>query len=119
MGVMEEAARRCPAMLANRNNLAWALATIPEDHLRDGERALEIIRSVIAEAPEPNPGHLDTLAAALAETGDFEGALREGAKVVEQLRAANLPEEVMDQVERHLDAYRARSPVRDPAPAAS
>jgi tetratricopeptide (TPR) repeat protein len=119
MGVLEEGVERCPEILSNSNNLAWALATMPDEDHRDGARALEMIRSVIARAPEPNPAHLDTLAAALAETGDFDGAVREVEKVIDQLRRANLPEEIIEQVQGHLDAYQQAEPVRDPSPTAS
>ena len=119
VGVLAEGADRCPEMLDNRNNYAWALATLPDDEVRDGARAVEIMRQVLAGSDAPEPAHRDTLAAALAESGDFAGAVREGTRVLEDLRAAGGPEEVLTILEEHLGAYRSEMPIRDPAPEAS
>ena len=119
VGVLAEGAERCPEMLDNRNNYAWALATLPDDSVRDAARAVEIMREVLAGSDAPKPAHRDTLAAALAESGDFAGAIREGTRVLEDLRAAGGPEEVLRILEEHLGAYRSKTPIRDPAPEAS
>jgi TPR repeat protein len=66
--LMERAAARryLPAI----NNLAWFLATCPDASVRDGRRAVELL----APAMDQSAQMLDTYAAALAETGDFERA---------------------------------------------
>lgn len=114
MAFLARGAELCPQLLANRNNWAWALATAPVDELRDGERAVRVIRQVIADADEPNPAYLDTLAAALAETGDFAGAIEQQAEAIEQLRALNGPPALISQLESQLAGYRRGEPVRDP-----
>ena len=54
------------------NNFAWVLATSPDDKVRDGKRAIELATKA-AELSSYNVPHiLSTLAAAYAETGDFE-----------------------------------------------
>jgi TPR repeat protein len=55
-----------------RNALAWLLATTPDDTLRDGERAVGLIRPIALHTGQWQ--HLDTLAAAWAAAGDFETA---------------------------------------------
>jgi uncharacterized protein len=55
------------------NDLAWVLATSRYETLRDGATALAEARK--ATAQQRTATTLDTLAAALAETGDFEQAV--------------------------------------------
>jgi hypothetical protein len=52
------------------NELAWPLATVPNISLRDGSRAVALANRSIAAMPN-QPLVLDTLAAALAEKGEF------------------------------------------------
>jgi tetratricopeptide (TPR) repeat protein len=119
VGVLEHGVRQCPDMFANLNNYAWALATLPVQELRDGDRAVEVIRSAIARDTAPNPAYRDTLAAALAESGDFEGAIEHGERVLIEARQAQLPDELLTELEGHLSSYRAGRPIRDPAPESS
>ncbi|GAH67769.1 unnamed protein product, partial [marine sediment metagenome] len=58
------------------NNLAWLLATAPQADLRDGARALPLAKGVCESTGYNNPRFLDTLAAAYAETGQFEEAIQ-------------------------------------------
>ena len=56
------------------NNFAWVLATSPEAKLRDGDKALELATQACELTDYKLPHILSTLAAAYAETGDFENA---------------------------------------------
>ncbi len=58
--------------MAARNNLAWVLATSEDPDLRDGERALALIRPLALT--EGDWQHFDTLAAAYAAIGELERA---------------------------------------------
>jgi len=58
-----------------QSNLAWVLATCPQDSARDGQRALAIMQQLMSDKRRNNPNLLDTLAAAFAETGQFEQAV--------------------------------------------
>ena len=58
------------------NNLAWLLATHPDDSIRDGEEALRVAQAMCEQTKFSNPSLLDTLAAAYAEVGDFDNAVR-------------------------------------------
>jgi arylsulfatase A-like enzyme/cytochrome c-type biogenesis protein CcmH/NrfG len=115
VAMLEDGAGRCPDSLVNLNNFAWALATLPRDDLRDGAKAVRIIRSAISRLEEPDPAYLDTLAAALAETGDFDEAIHTQSKMLRLLRAAGAPDRVLTGPRKHLEAYQAREPIRDPA----
>lgn len=72
------------------NNLAWMLATHPDPEKRDGEQAV----ALATELCERDGGHyhsfLDTLAAALAENGEFSKA----ASVTQRAIKAAPPSEV-------------------------
>ena len=65
------------------NNFAWVLATSPDDEFRDGKRAVELATKAAEQTNYETPHILSTLAAAYAETGDFENAKKWSAKAVE------------------------------------
>ena len=56
------------------NNYAWLLATAIDPVVRDGDRAVEIMKELLKGEPE-SAGWVDTLAAAYAEAGQFEQAV--------------------------------------------
>ena len=59
-----------------QNNLAWVYATCPDAKLRNGTEAVKVAKA-ICEATENMEGmYLDTLAAAYAETGKFDDAVK-------------------------------------------
>ncbi|MDP6977793.1 MAG: sulfatase-like hydrolase/transferase [Myxococcota bacterium] len=108
-------AERCPAVLPHLNNYAWALATLPQAELRDGAKSIRIMRQAIADLGRRDPAFLDTLAAGLAEAGRYEEAERVQLEVLDALKSAGAPEAVIRDFELHLDAYRSKLPLRDPA----
>ena len=57
-----------------RNNLAWLLATCPDDRVRDAGKAAEFIDEALQSHPDDAP-IWDTCAAVFAEMGDFEDAV--------------------------------------------
>jgi tetratricopeptide (TPR) repeat protein len=79
----EAALKLQPENSALLNNLAWTLATSTFDDLRDGRRAIELATKA-CELTSYKAAHiLSTLAAAYAETGDFEKAKEWSAKAVD------------------------------------
>lgn len=90
------------------NNLAWLLATSPEDGLRDGQRAIDLATKA-CEATEYKQAHiLSTLAAGYAEIGDFETAKRWSAKAVELS-----DEKTRDALKKELESYQGGKPWRE------
>jgi tetratricopeptide (TPR) repeat protein len=87
--------------------LAWELATAPDEGLRNGAEALALAQRLAAAYPE-EPQVLDVLAAALAETGDFENAV----EVME--KAVALDGQESQPLVMRLKAYRLGQPWRQP-----
>ena len=101
----------CPELLSTANNYAWALATLPDDSLRDGSEALRVIQGLVDAGADGAP-FLDTLAAALAEQGRFEEAVATSERAIEAHREAHGSAEILALLESHRDAFRAGQPVR-------
>ena len=104
----------CPEISSNVNNYAWLLATIPDPGLRDGAKAVGLIRQAIANLGKRDPAYLDTLAAALAEQGRFEEAIQIETEVIEKLKAAGASSAVVRDFENNRNRYRSELPMRDP-----
>lgn len=73
-----------PYYSVGANQLAWMLATCPDPRFRDGERAVALAEKVVERFPEAN--FMDTLAAAYAEAGNMEAAVRVQRLAVERLK---------------------------------
>ena len=92
------------------NNLAWLLATSPDDDLRDGKRAIELAVKA-CEKTEWKQAHIvSTLAAGHAETGDFAAAKKFSRQAVELEEDAA---EVREQLRQELASYEAGKPWRE------
>jgi tetratricopeptide (TPR) repeat protein len=105
----EQALTYMPDSPDARNELAWMLATAPEENLRDVKRALELAEKS-CEATERKDGHyLDTLAAALAASGDFEKAAATADEAVKVFDKDPAAKPAFDRAE----LYRAKKPFID------
>ncbi|QDT05828.1 tetratricopeptide repeat protein [Rubripirellula lacrimiformis] len=93
------------------NNLAWVMATSPNESVRNGKRAVELAE-MSAELTEYKEAHiLSTLAAAYAEIGDFEAAKKWSKKAVE---LATEDEHVeLEQLQNELKTYQDGKPWRE------
>ena len=90
------------------NNLAWVLATSPDDSLRDGKRSIELAKKA-CELTDYKAAHiLSTLAAGYAESGDFEKAKEWSAKAVEMG-----DDDVKEQLQEELESYQQEKPWRE------
>lgn len=90
------------------NNLAWVLATSPDDSVRDGKRAIELAQRA-CENTEFKAAHiLSTLAAGYAEAGDFELAIEWSRKAVELSEDAT-----REQLQAELKSYESKKPWRE------
>jgi tetratricopeptide (TPR) repeat protein len=90
------------------NNFAWVLATSPDDKLRDGKRAIPLATEACEATEYKLPHILSTLAAAYAETGDFDSAVKWSAKAVE------IGDKKFDEaLKKELENYKAKKPWRE------
>jgi tetratricopeptide (TPR) repeat protein len=91
------------------NNLAWVLSTSPEEKLRDGKRAIELATLACEVTEYKAPHILSTLAAAYAESGQWEEAIKWSKKAVE----LGDDEMIQDQLKKELASYEAKKPWRE------
>ncbi len=91
------------------NNRAWILATCPDPALRDGNQAVEDATRACELADWQEEDFLDTLAAACAEAGDFDAAVRWQTKALKRVSDWE-----KDDFRGRLELYRAGKPYRQP-----
>jgi hypothetical protein len=101
-----------PSLVIVLTNLGWILSTSPDSSIRNGAEA-----TVLAVHARELDGGRDpftpmVLAAAYAETGQFEEALRTADEAA-NLAALQGKTEMKRMIEIHLKAYRAGTAVRD------
>lgn len=89
-----------------RRRLAWLLATCPDPAVRNGAEALQLAQSVVAADGGQDPESLETLAAALAESGSVPRAAELQAQIVAGV--GSTPER-----QARLTCYQAGQPWRD------
>ena len=94
------------------NRAAWIMATAADARVRDGARALLLAERAVQLSHRQNADALDSLAAALAETGTFESAAataREAAEVASRNGNNGLAQAAA----RRMQLYAAGRPYRE------
>jgi len=92
------------------NGLAWAMSTSPQAEVRDGKTALEMATRACELTDWNNPYHLSTLAAAYAETGQFQRAIEFHRKA---MALPDFPAAKMDRARQRLELYEDGMPYRE------
>ncbi len=95
------------------NRAAWILATATDDRLRNGRKALELAERAARLTKRGDVIALDSLAAALAETGRFETAVETAREALALARTRN-DQAIVPELEYRLKLYRAGRPFRQP-----
>ena len=104
----KEAIRLNPNSDYAYNQLAWMKATCPDAAVRDGKQAVEYATKLCKLSDWKNQNDLDTLAAAYAEMGDFENAVKWQSEVC---RLA--PEEEKADCQSRLELYKSGKPFHE------
>jgi tetratricopeptide (TPR) repeat protein len=107
----ETAIRLDPEDAGALNGRAWLWATSPDAKFRDVKKACESARRACELTEWKDAMVIDTLAAASAETGDFDSAVKWQAKAIEILT----DEKDRDEFHARLVLYQQKKPYRQPA----
>ncbi len=98
-----------PEDTALLNNLAWVLATSPAEEVRDGVRALKLATKACELTEYKTPHILSTLAAAYAESGNFETAIKWSQQAVD----LSEQEQMVADLTKELSSYLEGQPWRE------
>ena len=100
-----------PDSVALMNNVAWILATHPDGHVRQAEKALRLAKRAAEQTNHANPHLLDTLAAAYANAKQYAEAVK---TVTTGLMLTKPDQEALNkQMRAHLELYQRRKPYRE------
>ena len=103
----EAAEKIAPELDETLNGFAWFLATCPDENYRDGELAVTKAKLACESSKYKDWYQLDTLAAAYAETEDFDEAIEWAEKALEVA-----PEEKKHLCREQLARFKNKQPCR-------
>jgi len=106
---LQQALQLNPRSVKIQSDLAWVLATASPAALRDGRRAVALAEQANQIAGGEDPVVLRTLAAAYAEAGRFDDAVRSAQKAMVLARAAG-QSSLVGQLDGQLKLYAAKLP---------
>jgi tetratricopeptide (TPR) repeat protein len=97
-----------PKYAAAFNSLAWQAATCPDAKLREGKAAVEWGKKAVELTPTSNTRN--SLAAAYAEAGDFDQAVAEQTKALDN---KNLSAAIRTAYQQRLELYKSKKPFHE------
>jgi tetratricopeptide (TPR) repeat protein len=101
-----------PKHVTARNNLAWLLATCPDNSLRNGNKAVELAQQAVQLSGGNSPEILDTLAAAYAEAGRYPEAIETAQRALD-LSAAQNKKPLAEVIQTQLKLFETHSPYHE------
>jgi tetratricopeptide (TPR) repeat protein len=99
-----------PDTVETMNALAWDLATSRDSAIRDGAAAVYFGEKAVVATNQKNPSIIDTLAAAYAETGQFDKAVAAENQAIALLQDGSAKAALASR----LALYQTNTPYRDP-----
>jgi tetratricopeptide (TPR) repeat protein len=88
---------------------AWFESTCPDPAFRNGQQAVKDAKAACSISEWKDENTLDTLAAAYAETGDFDSAVRYAAQA---LAMKGIASDDSKRLQRHLTLFQQDRPIR-------
>jgi tetratricopeptide (TPR) repeat protein len=107
---LREAVHLAPRDPVANGELAWFLATCPEERFRNGTEAVSSAKKACEIWHWENSESIDDLAAAYAELGDFEQATKYERR---SLNDRSLAVKEREEREKRLQLYQQRKPFRE------
>ncbi len=95
------------------NNLAWVLATNPDEKLRDGKEAVRLASAAVSQKRGNTISMLATLSVAYAEDGQFEQAVQV-AEEAQELARAQGHQALVKELEKRIRGFKEGRPHRSP-----
>ena len=92
------------------NDVAWILSTCPDQAGRDGKKAVELATKACDLTHWKDSRPLDTLAAAFAETGDFDQSIKWQSQAIKSYDGLS---DVRAGMKKRLALYQKRRPYRE------
>ena len=108
----ESAIKINPELWFSRAQLAWLLATCPEERVRNGEKALNVATPLLSETHKQSSRALDIMAAAYAEAGNYSNAVNCCERAIMLLSSNATPSEAMA-LQKRKELYRHNRPYRE------
>jgi Flp pilus assembly protein TadD len=110
--LFEKALRLMPDDMTVLSNMARILATSADASLRDGARAVELAERAVTQGGSNEVGVLSTLAAAYAEAGRFDEAVKTSRNALQLAEQARMADGVLHSLRLTLQVVEAGQPVR-------
>jgi tetratricopeptide (TPR) repeat protein len=88
---------------------AWLQATCPDSAFRNGQQAIKDAKAACSILRWKDENTIDTLAAAYAETGDFDSAVQYASQA---LTIKDISPADSKRIHRHLECFQQRKPIR-------
>ena len=115
--ILDKGLKQRPNSLTIIEALSWLLSTSNSDELRDGKRALILGERAVDFTSGQNSNYLDTLAAAYAEVGKYEDAVKTEERAINILTDPTITPSVDDSIvleyKERLSSYKANKPWRE------
>jgi TPR repeat protein len=103
------------ASIRDKNDFSWTLSVTSDAQLRNAALAIRVLEPALAAEKQKSAAHLDTLAAAYAEHGQFDKAVATQLEAIEILRRAR-PADPASHLQQRLELYRTGKSYREETP---